>query len=63
MKDILKKDGKINTILIKKYKKYLDWILLVYEYEKEKNKDCMLLNIYKKQDILNRCKKIQKRKS
>lgn len=58
----IKKDGKINTILIKKYKKYLDWILLVYEYEKEKNKDCMLLNIYKKQDILNRCKKIQKEK-
>ena len=58
----IKKDGKINTILIKKYKKYLDWILLVYEYEKEKNKNCMLLNIYKKQDILNRCKKIQKEK-
>lgn len=57
-----KKDGKINTILIKKYKKYLDWILLVYEYEKEKNKECMLLNIYKKQDILNKCKKVQKEK-
>ncbi len=58
----IKKDGKINTILIKKYKKYLDWILLVYEYEKEKNKNCMLLNLYKKKDILNRCKKIQKEK-
>lgn len=58
----IKKDGKINTILIKKYKKYLDWILLVYEYEKEKNKNCILLNLYKKKDILNRCKKIQKEK-
>ena len=58
----IKKDGKINTILIKKYKKYLDWILLVYEYEKEKNKNCMLLNLYKKKDILDRCKKIQKEK-
>ena len=58
----IKKDGKINTILNKKYKKYLDWILLVYEYEKEKNKNCMLLNLYKKKDILNRCKKIQKEK-
>lgn len=58
----IKKNGKINTILIKKYKKYLDWILLVYEYEKEKNKNCMLLNLYKKKDILNRCKKIQKEK-
>lgn len=58
----IKKDGKINTILIKKYKKYLDWILLVYEYEKEKNKNCMLLNLYKKKDILNRCKNIQKEK-
>lgn len=58
----IKKDGKINTILIKKYKKYLDWILLVYEYEKEKNKNCILLNLYKKKDILNRCEKIQKEK-
>ena len=58
----IKKDGKINTILIKKYKKYLDWILLVYEDKKEKNKNCMLLNLYKKKDILNRCKKIQKEK-
>ena len=40
----------------------MDWILLVYEYEKEKNKNCMLLNLYKKKDILNRCKKIQKEK-
>ena len=30
-----KKSGtKINPILVKKYKKYLDWILLVYLYEK-----------------------------
>ncbi len=28
-------DNKINPILVKKYKKYLEWILLVYEYEKE----------------------------
>ena len=31
--DIYKKEnGKINPILIKKYKKYIDWILLVYMY-------------------------------
>lgn len=33
--DRYKKNGtKINPILVKKYKKYLDWILLVYFYEK-----------------------------
>ena len=32
-----KKDkNKINPILVKQYKKYLDWILLVYLYEKDK---------------------------
>ena len=28
-----RKNGKINPILVKKYKDYLDWILLVYLYE------------------------------
>ena len=30
-----KQEGKINPILLKKYKKYLDWILLVLQYEKD----------------------------
>ena len=48
-----KKQGdKINPILVKKYKKYLDWILLVYYYENDKLNDIMDLNIFNKQSLL-----------
>ncbi len=50
-----KEEGKINPILIKKYKKYLDWIMLVYKYNKEILKNICELNIIKKTQI-----KIQK---
>lgn len=50
---------KINPVLVKKYKKYLDWILLVYQYEKE-NTDNINLNIYNKQQIIDDFKKIEK---
>ena len=43
---------KINYILVKKYKKYLDWILLVYLYEKDQAKGLLKLNILKKQELL-----------
>ena len=46
-----KKQGKINPILLKKYKKYIDWILLVYYYN-ENSKNIMNLNIIKKGEIL-----------
>ena len=39
-----RKDGKINSILVKKYKSYLDWILLVYLYEKSNTEDLLELN-------------------
>ena len=47
-----KVNDKINYILVKKYKKYLDWILLVYLYEKQNTNDLLKLNIFKKQDLL-----------
>ena len=47
--------GKINPILVKKYKNYLDWILMVYLYS-NKMKDMSKLKVYKKIDI---CKDIQ----
>ena len=53
MVDIYQKENnKINPILIKKYKKYIDWILLVYLYNKENLKDVMKLNVLKKGDII-----------
>ena len=45
-------DGKINPILVKKYKKYIDWVLLVYLYNIQKSKEIMKLNIIKKSDII-----------
>ena len=44
--------NKINSKLIKKYKTYLDWIELVYEFNKENIKNIAKLNIYNKNDIL-----------
>ena len=53
-----KENDKINPILIKKYRKYLDWILLVYQYEENYCKDKVDLNIYKKKELLNSFKKL-----
>lgn len=47
-----RKDGKINPILIKKYKSYLDWILLVYLYEKTNTGDLLEINRIEKNSIL-----------
>ena len=47
-----KVNDKINYILVKKYKKYLDWILLVYLYEKENKEHLLKLNVWNKQEVL-----------
>ena len=51
---------KINPILVKKYKKYLDWILLVYYYENDKLNDITNLNILNKQILLKELKDKEK---
>lgn len=52
-----KKQGdKINPILVKKYRKYLDWILLVYFYDNDKLNDIIKLNILNKQSVLKELK-------
>lgn len=47
-----KKDGKINPILVKKYKTYLDWILLVYMYEQANTEELLELNKIEQNSIL-----------
>ena len=47
-----RKDGKINPILVKKYKSYLDWILLVYLYEKSNTEDLLELNKIEQGSVL-----------
>ena len=55
-----KVDEKINPILVKRYKKYLDWILLVYQYENENIQDYVELYVHKKQEILGNLTKKEK---
>ena len=52
-----RKNGKINHILVKKYKAYLDWILLVYLYEKENTENLLELNRIEPSKIINGKKK------
>ena len=47
-----KVNDKINYILVKKYKKYLDWMLLVYLYEKENKNSLFQLKVWNKQELL-----------
>lgn len=59
--DRYKKVGtKINPILVKKYKKYLDWILLTYLYEKESIKNIIDLHVISKNDAQKSFKQIDK---
>ncbi len=48
-----RKNGKINHILVKKYKSYLDWILLIYIYEKEKTEGLLELNRIESSKIIS----------
>ena len=51
--DIYKKEnGKINPILLKKYKRYIDWIMLVYLYNIQEAKDLLKINIVEKDEVL-----------
>ena len=47
-------NGKINPILVKKYKSYLDWILLVYLYEKTNTDNLIELNKVEPRSIVNK---------
>lgn len=47
------KNGKINPILVKKYKKYIDWILLVLGYEDKNLDNTCTLQILDKNKLLN----------
>ncbi len=53
-----KQNGKINPILIKKYIKYIEWILMVFLYEKENIEEITKLETYDKKKVLQLCEKI-----
>ena len=47
-----KKNGKIEPILVKKYKRYIDWFLLVYLYEQSTIHQVLHWKVYSKKEIL-----------
>ncbi len=54
-----KQNQKINPILVKKYIKYIDWILLVYFYEPSKMGEIAELKKYNKKEVLDFCEKAE----
>ena len=54
-----KNNEKINYILLKKCKRYIYWILLVYKYEEESIKNITTLNTYNKKELLKSFKTIE----
>ena len=55
-----KQDGKINPILVKKYKTYLDWILMVYYSDFENMKKLADINTFGKDDLIKDLKPEEK---
>ena len=47
-----KSQNKINPVLVKKYKRFIDWIILTYIYDKEKFNTLATINIITKNDVL-----------
>ena len=56
------KYSKLNHILLKKYKSYLDWIKLVYTYNEKEMLQLATIKMYEKDDILKMCKQKQEQK-
>ncbi|MBQ3413767.1 MAG: PD-(D/E)XK nuclease family protein [Clostridia bacterium] len=55
-----KQNGKINPIIIKKYQRYIDWILLVNFYEKIRIKDLADINVLDKDEVIKNFRKKEK---
>lgn len=45
-------EGKINSILVKKYKTYLDWILMVYYSNFDTMKNLAQVNVFEKEELI-----------
>ncbi len=56
-----KHNGKISPILVKKYIKYIDWILLVFLYESENIGKIAVLETYDKKRVLELCEKVDEK--
>ena len=53
--EIIYKYDKLNPIILKKYKSYLDWIKLVYVYNQEEMENLAIIQIYNKDEVFKMC--------
>ena len=53
--EIIYKYDKLNPIILKKYKSYLDWIKLVYVYYQEEMEKLAIIKIYNKDEVFKMC--------
>ena len=52
----VKTDNKINPVLVKKYKRFIDWIILTSCFEKDKFEQIVSINTINKKDVLDNSK-------
>ena len=55
--ELVFKYKKINPMILKKYKSYLDWIRIVYEYNKAKMQELAEIKEFSKSEVIELCKK------
>ncbi len=55
--ELVFKYKKINPMILKKYKSYLDWIRIVYEYNKAKMQELAEIKEFTKSEVIELCKK------
>ncbi len=53
--EIIYKYDKLNPIILKKYKSYLDWIKLVYVYHQEEMEKLATIQTYNKDEVFKMC--------
>ena len=53
--EIVYKYDKLNPIVLKKYKSYLDWIKLIYVYHREDMSQLAIIQMYDKNEVLKMC--------
>ena len=54
-----KRNQKINPILVKKYIRFIDWILLVYFYDNSQLSEFVKLQVYNKKQVLDFCEQVE----
>ncbi|MCI8273423.1 MAG: helicase-exonuclease AddAB subunit AddA [Clostridia bacterium] len=55
IEELPKKYENVNNILLKKYKTYIDWIMLVEAFNKDKMKNLVDIKMYQRDEVIQTC--------